>query len=199
MSLIFYIILSSDYIFSSMNITDSQKIMGIPEGIYYGQFDRTDELNHRLGTRHFPDIPLQPNYDPRPVQTKYAHFPGVVNSAQKPTVPIIRHLDHVVELNFNPGSARAPVHGYFNNIDKETILRNQAFALQHGADQGVYVPSSESDLYKTTIVSRPGPQPHPALFAKSQFAARADPVAGTAIGRDVFCNHTRTQLRASQP
>jgi len=178
-----------------MDMNDSQKIYGVPEGIYYGQFDRTEELNDRLGSRHFPDIALQPNYTPRPVQTKYAHFPGMVNGSAKPPVPIIRHLDHVVELNFNPGSARAPPHGYLNNVDTETLLRNQAFALQHGADQGIYVPSSNSDLYKTTIVSRPGPQPHPDLFAKSQLTGRANPVEGTSIGRDVFFNHTRTQLR----
>jgi hypothetical protein len=195
MYLNFYIFLSPDYIFSIMNMNDSQKIYGIPEGILYGQFDRTDELNQRLTSRHYPDVPLQPNYDPRPVQTRYAHFPGMVNRAAKPYVPIIRHLDHVVELNFNPGSARAPPHGYLNNVDIETTLRNQAFALQHGADQGVYVPSSNSDLYKTTIISRPGPQPHPQLFEKMHYQPRANPVEGTKIGGDVFFNHTRIQLR----
>jgi hypothetical protein len=81
-------------------------------------------------------------------------------------------------------------------IDKETILRNQVFALQHGADQAIYVPSSNSDLYKTTIVSTPGePQPFPSLFSKSQFAVTENPVEGTNIGKNVFFNHTRTQLR----
>jgi len=175
-----------------MNLQESEKIIGIPEGIYYGQFDRVNELNDRLGSRQFPDIALQPNFDPRPLSTKYTFIP----SYKKSTVPIRRNLDYVVELNFNPGTARAPPQGFLNNIDKETILRNQTFALQHGADQAVYVPSSTSDLYKTTIVSTPGqPQPFPDLFSKSQFALTTNPVEGTTIGKNVFFNHTRTQLR----
>jgi hypothetical protein len=175
-----------------MNLQESEKIMGIPEGIYYGQFDRVNELNTRLGSRQFPDIALQPNFDPRPLSTKYTFNP----SYSKPTVRIQRNVDHVVELNFNPGSSRAPPQGFLNNIDKETILRNQVFALQHGADQAIYVPSSNSDLYKTTIVSTPGePQPFPNLFSKSQFSATENPVEGTTIGKNVFFNHTRTQLR----
>jgi len=175
-----------------MNLQESEKIMGIPEGIYYGQFDRVNELNTRLGSRQFPDIALQPNFDPRPLSTKYTFNP----SYSKPTVRIQRNVDHVVELNFNPGSSRAPPQGFLNNIDKETILRNQVFALQHGADQAIYVPSSNSDLYKTTIVSTPGePQPFPSLFSKSQFAVTENPVEGTNIGKNVFFNHTRTQLR----
>ena len=175
-----------------MNLQESEKIMGIPEGIYYGQFDRVNELNDRLGSRQFPDVALQPNFDPRPLSTKYTFTP----SYTKPSVRIQRNLDHVVELNFNPGTSRAPPQGFLNNIDKETILRNQAFALQHGADQGVYVPSSNSDLYKTTIVSTPGEhQPFPNLFSKSQFAITNNPVEGTKIGKNMFFNHTRTQLR----
>jgi hypothetical protein len=175
-----------------MNLQESEKIMGISEGIYYGQFDRVNELNDRLGNRHFPDIALQPNFDPRPLSTKYTFTP----SHPKPSVPIQRNIDHVVELNFNPGNSRAPPQGFLNNIDKETILRNQVFALQHGADQGVYVPSSNSDLYKTTVVSTPGePQPYPNLFSKPQFVVTENPLEGTKIGKNVFFNHTRTQLR----
>lgn len=175
-----------------MNLQESEKIMGFPESLYYGQFDRVNELNDRLGSRQFPDIALQPNFDPRPLQTKYTFAP----SYPKASLPIQRNLDYVVELNFNPGTARAPPQGFLNNIDKETILRNQVFSLQHGADQGVYVPSSNSDLYKTTVVSKPGePQPYPQLFSRPQFSATENPVEGTKIGKSIFFNHTRTQLR----
>jgi hypothetical protein len=174
-----------------MNLQESGKIR-IHEGIYYGQFDRVDQLNNRIGSRHFPDAPLQPNFDPRPLSTKYTFNP----SYTKPTVPIQRKLDYVVEMNFNPGTDRAPPHGFMNNIDKESILRNQVFALQHGADQGVYVPSSNSDLYKTTIISTPGePQPFPSLFSKPVFDMTINPTEGTKIGKNLLFNHTRTQLR----
>lgn len=175
-----------------MNLQESEKIMGIPEGIYYGQFDRVDELNNRIGSRHFPDIDLQPNFDPRPIPTKYTFTPGHT----KPTISIKKNLDYIVGLNFNPGTKRAPPQGFLNNIDNESILRNQVFALQHGADQAVYIPSSNSDLYKTTIISTPGqPQPHPSLFSKPSFAMTANPTEDTKIGKNMFFNHTRTQLR----
>jgi len=173
-----------------MELNDSQKIMGIPEGIYYGQFDRTDELNGRFNERYFPEIGLQPNFDPRPVSTKYTHFTTVDRRAPVAT-PIQPHLDHTVELNFNPGSRRGPVSGFFNNVDQETILRNQSFALQRGADQGVFVPSSNSDLYKTTIVSRPGPQPHPKLFEQPQLEGREDDFSK--YSRNPFFNVTRVK------
>jgi hypothetical protein len=179
-----------------MELTESGKIMGLHEGISYGQFERTDELNQRMQSRHFPDVGLAPNYDPRPVPTKYSHFP-IVDRRAKPSVPMRPYLDHVVELNFNPGTSRGPSAGYFANVDKETVLRNQAFALQHGADQGVYVPSSQSDLYKVTVVSRPGEaQPFPQLFEAPQFASVQHPNIVPSIGGDVFANHTRTQLRS---
>lgn len=178
-----------------MELTDSQKIVGLHEGIAYGQFERTDELNARMQNRHFPDVGLAPNYDPRPVPTKYSHFP-IADRRAHPNVAIRPQLDHVVELNFNPGTSRGPSATYFANVDKETVLRNQAFAVQHGADQGVYVPSSQSDLYNVTVVSRPGElQPFPKLFEAPQFASIPHPNTVESIGRDVFANHTRTQLR----
>ena len=40
----------------------------------------------------------------------------------------------------------APFSGFVENVDVESVLRNQIFALQKN-DQAVYVPSSKSDLY----------------------------------------------------
>jgi hypothetical protein len=111
-------------------------------------------------------------------------------------VQIKPHLNHMVESNFNPGNARAPPSGYVVNVDNESILRNQTFALNHGADQSVYIPSSNSDLYKTTVVSRPSHQPHPQLFQRPQFSSHIHPnLIDNSIGQDRFYNHTRTQLR----
>ena len=85
-----------------------------------------------------------------------------------------------------------------NGIDIETTLRNQTFAKQRGLGQDMYVPSSESDLYKVSVVSRPSEQPHMGLFSQNTFSNRAHPnVENTTIGKDKFFNHTRTQLRNS--
>jgi hypothetical protein len=107
----------------------------------------------------------------------------------------------VVDVNFNPGNDRAPVYGYFNNIDTEMKLRNQFFALQKGGDKGTYIPASTSDLYNSTVYTTPGQYEntggsHTLLFNPPDLNAPLHPnVANNNIGKDRFFNHTRTQLR----
>jgi hypothetical protein len=178
-----------------MEIQNNSSIYGLTPGIYYGQHERNDELNNRMNERFFPDKPLEANFDPRPVPTKYAHFP-IINRRTEAKEPIVHQSTHSLADNFYPGSRRAPSQGFIANVDIETKLRNQSFALQKGADQNVYIPSSKSDLYITSIVSRPSVQPHPELFSRPQFVGRSvTNVENTGIGKDTFFNHTRTQLR----
>lgn len=183
-----------------MNIGEQNKVYGIPEGVYYGQFERTNELNDRIGGRQFPDMQLQPNINFRPVPTKYAYFP-IIDRRTPATIRNRHYLDHVVDVNFNPGNDRAPVYGYFNNIDTEMKLRNQFFALQKGGDKGTYIPASTSDLYNSTVYTTPGQYEntggsHTLLFNPPDLNAPLHPnVANNNIGKDSFFNHTRTQLR----
>lgn len=181
-----------------MNINEqTNQIYGVHQGIQYGQHDRVDELNQRLTSRHYPDIALEPNYDPRPVPTKYAHFP-IVNRRTPRQEAQLKYVEYDGELIFNPGSAKAPISGYVNKVDLETVLRNQHFANQHGADQGIYIPSSQSDLYKVSVISGPSVQPYPLLFERQMFSNTTHSnLENTTIGRDAFYNHTRTQLRNS--
>jgi hypothetical protein len=177
-----------------MDLQTNEKILGVPEYLYYGQNERVDELNARIKGRQFPDSPLEPNFSPRPVPTKYSHFP-IINRRKPMNEPVIPYLEHNTNINFNPGTHRAPPSGFLNNVDVETVLRNQTFALQR-AGQDVYVPSANSDLYNVRVVSRASEQTHPLLFEMPQFDGRLHPnVAGSDIGRDQFFNHTRTQLR----
>lgn len=178
-----------------MNIQENQHIYGIPDGVLYGQTDRIDELNQRMSSRHFSDIPLEPHYDPRPVQTKRTIFP-VVKNGQRTAEQMVQYPVYNMATNFNPGNRPAPSSGFIKNVDVETVLRNQTFALQHGASQSVYVPSSASELYNVSVVSSPSVQPHPNLFASHHFDKQLHPnLAGVNIGNDRFFNHTRTQLR----
>jgi len=182
-----------------MEVNEPNKIQGIvPEnpGIIYGQYDRLNELNQRIGSRQFSDQPLQPNYDPRPVPTKYSHFPIIERrkSTNKDT-PLMKYLDYSPETNFAPVSKKGTVDGFLRNINTESTLRNQYFGLQKGADQAVYVPSSTSDLYGFTAVGRNEPQTHPSLFQKPSFDDRPNPNVHPKIGSDRFFNHTRIQLR----
>jgi hypothetical protein len=173
----------------------NEKMLGVIDGVYYGQLDRLDELNHRISDRNKPDFNLAPNFDPRPVQTKYVLFPAY--DYRKPSnVPIQHEIRHQSEVNFYPGNSRGPPSTFFVNVDVETDLRNQNIALQHGASRGVYVPSSNSDLYKVSVVSRPTNQPHPELFRRQQYYTHVpESLEQSKIGIDRFYNHTRTQLR----
>ena len=169
---------------------------GIVQGFFNGQQDRVDELNHRIQGRQFPDNPLRPNFDPRPVPTKYAVFP-IIDRRTPANFPIEPYLDN---YGFSPATQNGPAKPYLQNIDVETILRNQTVALQRGAAQGVFVPSSNSDLYR---VSLPQPsvqvsQPFPNLFNSSSFStstSASNTVSNQSIGKSTFFNHTRVQLR----
>lgn len=172
-------------------------LYGVAQGISYGQNERVDELNQRYMDRQFPDIALKPQFDIRAVPTKYSHFPIIDRrTCKKQAEPLTQYLDHSQETNFCPNISQGPYSGFSNNIQVESSLRNQFFALQRGADQGVYVPSSNSDLYKVPVYGRNEVQTHPTISAQFQFDNRIHPnVASSQIGKDTFHNNTRTQLR----
>jgi hypothetical protein len=182
-----------------MTTTEPNKTMyGVVEGVHYGQNERVDEINERYKERQFSDFPLEPNFSPRSISTKYSVFP-MLNGRKPAYEDRMNYPEHSSYVNFNPGTRSAPSSGFFPNVDVETILRNQTTALQHGADQGVYVPSTNSDLYKVSIVSRPSNQPNPLLFRNFQFNQTPHPNNEySAIGQDRFFNHTRTQLRGGE-
>lgn len=178
-----------------MNVNNNYLIPGVVEGVQYGQNERVDELNNRISSRHFPDMPLEPNYNMRPIPTKYSLFP-IVNRRKEVRETLLNYSDHNPYLNFNPSSAKSNVRSFQKNVDTETILRNQTFALQHGAEQSMYVPTSNSELYKVNVVvSNPVEQTHPLLFTKSEHSNRPHQNLSNNIGNDRFFNHTRTQLR----
>jgi hypothetical protein len=168
------------------------------------QNERVEELNDRIYDRFHPDLlqgqsnSLEVNYTPIGVSTKYALFPIVDRRRPEST---IEHKKsnlpaYSVSTQFNPGY-RGPVSGFQSNVDKETILRNQTFALQKDFAQTTFVPSSKSDLYNTYIVSRPCEQPYPKLFDRSTFDQTVHPNVSQypEVGNNRFHNATRTQLR----
>ena len=180
-----------------MNTNESYELFGTHKGVQYRQNTNIDEYNSRLAGLQFADSQLEPNFDLRPVPTKYSLFP-VVNRRKPITEEKLPYVDYSQKANFTPAVSQGPVSGYMTNVDTETVLRNQTSALQHGLGQDVYVPSSNSELYNVSVVSRPSEQPHMGLFTQTQFSNRPHPnVENTTIGREQFFNHTRTQLRNS--
>jgi len=108
-------------------------------------FDYDNELNKRLETRNVPSGPLQPLYDFRPVSTKYTIF----HTIDKPIQPSQLQSTYNPYEIFNPGD-RAPIDYYMKNVDVESTLRSQFFALQNGP-QSVYIPELNSQLYEHSM------------------------------------------------
>lgn len=176
-----------------------QQIEGLHRGLITGQHERLDEINTRVQQRHFSDQPLQPNFDPRPIPTKYSVFPIINRRA--PTEISIQHVQtHSVENNFNPATRQYPFQTYLANLDTETMLRNQSVPLQRNMDADTYIPASSSELYRATIPQNSvgtGLHNHPDLFMKQQYTTHIpDVVTNTPIGKSQFFNHTRWQLRS---
>jgi len=128
-----------------------------------------NETNGRIFDRNIPSSMLQPYISVRPVMTKYSILP-IVDPRKELSVKLPVQPTYNISQTFNPGNNTAPWSGYASEVNKESELRNQFFALQR-CSQSVYVPNSKSDLYdyqfrplKQTI------QPFPELFVKDQFS-----------------------------
>lgn len=177
---------------------ETNTLRGVHQTPIIGQHARTDELNERLRSRQFPDTALEPQYSFRPASTKYNIF--AISGKSTFAKPQKDHyVEHSVSNNFSPATQNAPWRGFANNVDKESELRNQFYALQRSS-QAVYIPDKSSDLYRdgTTVVHRQVQQPYELLFAQPLF----DPTQNkwksqqnTKIGVDRFYNSTRTQMR----
>ena len=179
-----------------MSNNESNNINLLPEYLFRGQYERTDQLNTRILERNVPDNPLPPNFTPRSVLTKYSLFP-MLDSRMPQTLPIQDNYNYSLSNNFTPPLMKSgPVSGIINNIQLESELRNQIYAINKGNDESVYVPSSDSDLYKVYITSNQVKQPYPELFKKQEFSKQLHPnVQDNKIGRDLFHNNTRTQRK----
>ena len=164
----------------------------LKNGCYYCNIDKDVELSNRIYERNIPSRPLQPQFSMRSVPTKYSHFPIVDPRAPSQMVSIEPQSTYDVETVFNPGTAQAPWAGFANNVDRESTLRNQFFALQN-CDQRYYVPATSSDMYESIIPATSNMQNHPLLFKHETFNKfNANPY-GT--GKENFNNHTRQDLK----
>ncbi len=110
--------------------------------------DYDNELNKRLENRNVPSGPLQPLYDIRPLSTKYTLFHTI--DEKLPPTPQYTYDPYQI---FNPGD-RAPIDYFIKNIDVETKLRSQFFALQK-SPQAIYVPNINSQLYENSMAYSP--------------------------------------------
>ena len=166
-------------------------MFGVINGMYTCNHERVDDINNRISDRNVPSTGLQPQYSIRPVATKYGYM-QVLDQYKKTTVPLNQYTPYSTKAIFNPGNAQAPWSGFSNNVNVESSLRNQFFALQN-CEQSDFVPKSTSDLYQTKVDYVPQKQSHPLLFDKPDLAPFNPNVHN--LGGSLFNNHTRYQLK----
>ena len=166
-------------------------MFGVVNKLYLCNQERSRELNDRITVRNVPSAPLQPQYSMRPVLSKYSIMP-ILDQRATPTVAMGEYPRFNPETTFNPGNAQAPWSGFSSNINTESTLRNQFFALQN-CEQAEYVPSSKSDLYNVRVPENYVKQPFPDLFNRQQFCPH-NPNEHN-IANKFFNNSTRTDVK----
>ena len=149
------------------------------------------QTNTRIYDRNLPSQMLQPYLNVRPVMTKYSHLP-IVDPRKPVSVPLVQQPTYNVHTTFNPG--RAPWSGFASNINTESELRNQIYALQK-CSQAVYVPSSKSDLYDYKFQTKTQPNPHELLFKDETFSSFNPNPSPELCGSFIFNNNTRCQVK----
>jgi hypothetical protein len=152
-----------------------------------------EQMNIKLYDRNIPSQMLQPYIDVRPVMTKYSRFP-IVDPRKPTTVKLQQMPVYNTHKVFNPGNTVSPWSGFASNINKESELRNQIYALQK-CSQAVYVPNSNSDLYTYHFQTKTNHQPHDLLFQNEKFPDFNPNPDAKVVGASMFMNSTRVQVR----
>lgn len=166
---------------------------GVIDGFYVCNLDQNNELNQRIFERNIPSQTLEPSFSSRPVSTKYTLLP-IIDTNVKSSVPLKNYARYNTSQIFNPGTAQAPWNGFATNINLESSLRNQFFALQK-ANQAYYVPSSSSDLYNSNLLTNKDSESHKSLFKKEEFNSFNPNPNIQIVGTSIFNNNTRCQVK----
>jgi hypothetical protein len=155
--------------------------------------ERQLKENFRIYERNIPAAPLQPYLDVRPASTKYSYLP-IVDPRKLNSVSLVQQPDFNVHKTFNPGNTQSPWSGFASNINRESELRNQVFALQK-CSQSTYVPQSNSDLYTYSFQPTQTAQTHQLLFQRDNFGAFNPNPDANVVGYGLFFNSTRSQMK----
>jgi len=151
------------------------------------------QTNERIYKRNIPSQMMQPYIDARPVITKYSYFP-IVDPRKNISVPLRQFPAYDINKVFNPGNTMSPWSGFATNINKESELRNQIYAIQK-CSQSVYIPSSKSDLYSYNFHTKTQPNAHELLFHNESFESFNPNPSTDICGSSIFYNNTRCQVK----
>ena len=159
--------------------------------------ERVEELNERILARMYPDRTLDTQFQFRSQPTRYVYLPTVdknqciVSEKQPP---------YSVKQIFNPGTRNGPWSGFVDNVDNESILRNQLVPLQNN-DHLTYIPKDTSDLYTNTIRNNAEVPSllHSRLFEKPDLSGSQNELSNNNMNLaiNLFNNDTRQQLKNS--
>ena len=164
------------------------------DNVILQNFEKNDIINDTIFNRNFPSSNLQMNFSPTPVDTRHTTFP-ILDNKKESNNSIKTYPFYNSEQIFFPGNRKPHFNGLANNIDLESSLRNQFFALQK-ADQAHYIPSSNSDMYNNPVnfINTNKNLNEELLFRKESFEPH-NPNISNKIGNNRFLNSTRVQLK----
>lgn len=153
-----------------------------------------DENSFRIFTRNMPTLNLDPYLSFSPMSTKYNKNENYLTKRQTDLNENLLEYktSYIPNMIFDPDIV--PWKGYRENVNKESVLRNQVYALQK-CNQSEYVPSNNSDLYDYSLHVKQINMSHPLLFNEEEFSEVNPNDKTKMVGNEIFNNHTRNQLR----
>jgi hypothetical protein len=157
-------------------------------------FDNHILINNRINSRNYPSQKLEPAISNIPLQTKYNKLP-ILDNYKESTVKHELHPTYNSEKVFFPGNRKPHYSGFATNIDEESLLRNQYFALQK-CDRSQYIPATSSDMYvnNPSYVNTNININNYTVFQEPHFD-NFNPNISYKIGSEIFNNSTRVQLK----
>lgn len=153
------------------------------------QFNNLDNtMNDTIYNRNLPSKNLEYNFSNIPLGTKYTKY--LINNNYN--FNSNNEIIYDSENTFFPGTSKPHFNGFSTNIDKESILRNQIYPLMK-SDFHLWAPSSSSNLYNES--ENINNEMDSLLFKKNTFN-EFNPNYNKKIGKDIFNNSTRIQLKS---
>jgi hypothetical protein len=126
--------------------------------------------------------------------TKYSYLP-IVDPRREINTEFIDLPTYNTKTTFNPGNRVSPWSGFSSNVNTESELRNQIYAIQK-CSQSVYVPNSNSDLYQYKFSNPAVEMGERNLLFKEESFEHFNPNPDEKIlGVNLFNNNTRVQLK----
>ena len=156
-----------------------------------------NELNLKINKRnkelrYYPSNNLQPNFDPRPLSTKYSllKYPLENKHVDNNSTSLMKYDRYDNNKIFYPGNSKAPISHFFDNIDIDSVLKNQHRRLTTN-DGPNYIPNIKSDLF---LENKYQDNSQSNLY-KLPYKIRGTHNNKCNIAPNTFFNHTRYNIK----